>query len=126
METKYRLAVIFNIIPAVVNIIVSVWFFVSFTGLDFRGYLLGTILGILLSVIWLVQVRNSFGAHAIKLLKVTYKWFFVKFIVFLVFVSAIYFMVEFNVTWFVISLLVALSMSAVIELWFYRAISREG
>jgi len=126
MEKQYKMAVMLTFIPAFVNICVSLWFFLSFSKYDFMGSFVGTLLGIILSVIWLVQVKNSFGAHAIKLLKVTYKWFFVKFIVFLVFVSAIYFMVEFNVTWFVISLLVALSMSAVIELWFYRAISREG
>lgn len=126
METKYRMAVIFNIIPAVVNIIVSVWFFLSFTGLEFRGYLLGTILGIILSAIWLIQVRKASGSHAIRLMKVTYKWFFVKFIVLIVFVAGVYYLIEFSWAWFVVSFFVALAMSAVVELWFYNSISKES
>lgn len=126
METKYRLAVIFNIIPAVVNIIVSVWFFVSFTGLEFRGYLLGTILGIILSVIWLVQVRKASGTHAIRLLKLTYKWFFAKFAVLVVFIAGVYYLIEFSREWFVVSFFVALAMSAVVELWFYSSISKDS
>lgn len=126
METKYRLAVIFTIIPAVINIAVSVWFFISFTGLEFTGYLLGTILGIILSAIWLFQIRKASGSHAIKLMQVTYKWFFVKFIVFLIFIAGVYYLVEFSRVWFVVSFFVALAMSAVVELWFYSSINKEN
>ncbi len=126
MEIKYRMAVIFNIIPAVVNIAVSVWFFISFTNPEFKGYFLGTILGIILSVIWLVQVRKAAGSHAIKLLKVTYKWFFVKFLVFVIFIAGVYYLIEFSRVWFVVSFFIALSMSAVVELWFYASITKES
>lgn len=126
METKYRMAVIFNFIPAAVNVFVTVWFFVSFTSAEFRGYLLGTLLGIILSIIWLVQVRKASGSHAIKLLKLTYKWFFVKFIVLVVFIAGVYYLIEFSRIWFVVSFFVALAMSAVVELWFYSSISNES
>lgn len=126
METKYRMAVIFNIFPAVVNIIVSVWFFLSFTGLEFRGYFLGTVLGIILSAIWLVQVRKASGSHAIRLMKVTYKWFFIKFAVLIFFIAGVYYLIEFSRVWFVVSFFVALAMSAVVELWFYSSISKES
>lgn len=126
METKYRMAVIFNIIPAVVNIVVSIWFFLGFTALEFRGYLLGTVLGIILSVIWLVQVRKASGSHAIRLLKLTYKWFFVKFLVLVIFIVGVYSLIAFSRVWFVVSFFVALAMSAVVELWFYSSISKES
>lgn len=125
METKYKIAVLLSIIPAIINIAGSVYLYLNFNSTDFMGYLLGTILGIILSVIWLLQVKKAAGSHAIKLLKITYKGFFIKFLVFAAFIAGVYYLVEFSRTWFVASFFIALSMGAVTELWFYSSIAKQ-
>jgi len=125
MEKKYKTAIALNVIPAVVNLVVSGYFFFNFTLLQFAGYFIGSILGILLSIMWLIQVRKAFGSHAIRLLKITFKGFFVKFIVFIVFISGVYSLVKFNRTFFAASFFIALFLSAIIELWFYASINKE-
>lgn len=126
MENRYKKAVALNAIPAVVNIAVSVYLFFYFTGFQFSGYLLGTILGIILSALWLLQVKSEFNSHAIKLLKITFKAFFIKFIVFLIFIVGIYNIFNFSRVFFAASFFIALFMSAVIELWFYASLTKEA
>jgi len=126
MEKKYKAAVALNCIPALVNLVVSGYVFFNFTGLQFAGYLTGTILGILLSIMWLMQVRKAFGSHAIKLLKITFKGFFVKFIVFIIFIFGVYNLVIFSRTFFAISFFIALLLNAIIELWFYASLTKEN
>ncbi|HPS86692.1 MAG TPA: hypothetical protein PLY36_08105 [Spirochaetota bacterium] len=126
MEKKYKVAVALNAVPAIVNIAVLGYGFFHFTGLQFSGYLIGTILGILLSAMWLLQVKKALGTHAIKLLQLTFKGFFIKFIVFVVFIIGVYSLVNFSRTFFAASFFIALFMSAVIELWFYASLIKEN
>ena len=126
MEKKYKVAVALNALPALINVAVSGYGFFHFTSLQLSGYLIGTILGIILSVLWLMQVRKAFGSHAIKLLKITFTGFFIKFIVFLFFIVGVYSFLNFSRIFFAISFFVALFMSAVIELWFYASLIKEN
>jgi len=126
MENKYKVAVALNCIPALVNIAGSVYVFFNFTGFQFSGYLTGTVLGILLSVMWLLQVKKAFGSHAIKLLKVTFKAFFIKFIVFIIFIAGLYNLYNFSRTFFAAAFFIALSLSAVIEIWFYASLNKSS
>ena len=126
MEKKYKMAVALNALPALVNISVSGYGYYNFTAFQLSGYIIGTVLGILLSVLWLLQVKKAMGTHAIKLLKLTFKGFFVKFIVFVIFIVGVYSMFNFSRTFFALSFFIALFISAVIELWFYASLIKES
>jgi hypothetical protein len=126
MERKYKLAVALSAIPALVNISAAGYVYFNFSPSQLSGYIIGTVLGIMLSAMWLVQVKRAIGSHAIKLLKLTFKGFFVKFIVFVVFVAGIYNLVNFSRTFFALSFFIALFISAVIELWFYASLIKES
>ncbi len=126
MEKKYKLAVILNIIPAMINILASVYLFFNFSPMQFSGYVTGTILGIILSAIWLIQVRKAFGSHAVKLLKITFKGFFVKIVLFIIFIIGVYNLFTFSRIFFAISFFIALLLSAVIELWFYASLINDN
>lgn len=126
MENKYKAAVALNALPALVNIAASVYVFFYFSQSQFSGYLMGTILGIILSVMWLLQVKKAFGSHALKLLKITFKGFFVKFIVFIIFIIGVYNLFSFSRTFFAISFFIAIAMNAIIELWFYASLTGEN
>ena len=125
MENKYKVAAALSMLPALINSAVCFYGFFSFGNLQFRGYLIGTILGVILSVMWLVQVRKAFGTHAIKLLSITFSGFFIKFVVFLIFIAGVYNLINFSRIYFAISFFVALMISAVIELWFYAGLVNE-
>lgn len=125
MESKYKMAVIFNLIPAIVNIAGSVYVFLKFSSLQFSGYLAGTVLGVIISVLWLIQVKRAFGSHAIRLLKITFKGFFIKFILFVLFITVFYNLVHFSRTFFAISFFIAAALSAIIELWFYSTLAGQ-
>ncbi len=125
MENKYKMAVVLNLIPALVNLAGSVFVFVRFSGFHFSGYFAGTVLGILLSALWLFQVRKAFGSHAIKLLKITFKGFFIKFILFVLFITLFYSIFHFSRTYFAVSFFIAVTLSAIIELWFYSSLTGQ-
>ncbi len=126
MEKKYKMAVALNALPALVNISISGYGYFNFSALQLSGYIIGTVLGILLSALWLIQVKKAMGTHAIKLLKLTFKGFFIKFIVFVVFIVGVYSMFNFSRTFFALSFFIALFISAVIELWFYASLIKEN
>jgi hypothetical protein len=125
MDNKYKVAVVLNALPALVNFAVCGYGFFYFSNLQFRGYLIGTILSIILSVMWLVQVKKALGTHAKKLLSITFTGFFIKFVVFLLFIAGVYYLINFSRMFFAISFFVALLISAVIELWFYASLINE-
>jgi hypothetical protein len=126
MEKKYKVAVILSFIPALINIAVLVYGLSSFEKPQLIGYSMGTILAIILSIIWLIQVKRAAGSHAIKLFKITFKGFIVKFVVFFIFIIGIYYWVDFNRKFFAASFFLALFIAAVIELWFYSSMNKEA
>ena len=126
MEKNYRVAVIMSFIPALINIAVLVYGFFNFTKPQLIGYSMGTILAIILSIIWLIQVRGLAGSHAIKLFKITFKGFLVKFIVFFIFITGIHFCVDFSMNFFAASFFLALFIGSLIELQFYSSINKEA
>ena len=125
MEKKYKVAVILSLIPGLINIAVLVYGFLNFTKHQITGYLIGTILAIVLSVIWLIQIKGTPGSHAIKLFKITIKGFLIKLIVFIIFITGIYYCVDFDRKFFAASFFLALFLGAIIELWFYSSMSKE-
>jgi hypothetical protein len=125
MEKKYKVAAALNTLPALVNIAVCGYGFFYFGNIQYRGYVIGTILSIILSILWLMQVKKALGTHAIKLLSITFTWFFIKFAVFLIFIAGVYYLINFSRTYFAISFFIALFISAVIELWFYSSLINE-
>ena len=127
MEKKYKAAVILSFIPALINIAVLVYGLSNFTKPQLIGYSMGAVLAIILSIIWLIQVKRAAGSHAIKLLKITFKGFLVKFVVLLIFITGIYYCVPyFDRKFFAASFFLAIFIGAVIELWFYSSLNKEA
>jgi hypothetical protein len=125
MEKKYKVAVILSFIPALINIAVLAYGISNFEKTEFTGYSMGTILAVILSIIWLIQARRAVGSHAIKLFKITLKGLLIKFVVFFIFIISIYYYVDFNRKFFAASFFLALFIGAVIELWFYSSMNKE-
>jgi hypothetical protein len=125
MDTKYKMAAFFHIIPAVANIAGTVYLLNGPDKQQFTGYLLGTVLGIILSIIWLIQVKKALGTHAIRLLKITFTGFLVKLIFFIIFIAGVYYVFRFSRTYFAMAFFLAVFISAIIELWFYASFIKQ-
>lgn len=126
MEEKYKIAAAFHVIPALINISGSVYLFVSGDMMKFSGYAIGTVLGIVLSVIWLLQVKKAMGTHALRLIIITFKAFLVKVLFFFVFIVGVYNLFKFSRSYFAMAFFIAVFISAVIELWFYASTVKKN
>lgn len=126
MEEKYKMAAAFHIVPALINISGTIYLFTIRDMMKFSGYALGTILGIILSVIWLMQVKKAMGTHALRLIKITFKAFLLKVLFFFVFIVGVYNLFKFSRQYFAMAFFIAVFISAVIELWFYASTGKKN
>lgn len=126
MEEKFKMAVRFHFIPALINIAGSVYIFGSREIMEFIGYAIGTALGIILSLVWLYQVKKGMGINALGLIKITFKAFIVKVLFFLVFIIGVYNIFQFSRTYFAAAFFVAVFISVIIELWFYASTVKKN
>ena len=126
MEDKYKMAAAFHIIPALINIAGTIYLFNSRDMMKFSGYAIGTVLGIILSIIWLLQVKQAMGTHALQLIKITFKAFLIKVLFFFIFIAGVYNLFKFSRSYFAMAFFIAVFISAVIELWFYASIVKKN
>ena len=125
MDNIYSKVIRLHFIPAAVNFAGAVYVFLNYELFQFTGYLLGAILGLILSVIWLFQVKDALHSHAIKLMKITFKGLLAKLIAFVIFMTLVYFLSDFSIFFFAVSLFIALVISAIIEIWFYTTLIKH-
>ena len=113
-------------IPAILNLGVSGYLYASGTGSEFQGYLLGTVVTILFSFFWIWQVRKGIASNPMVLLKVTFWGFAAKLIVLVAVTFGGYEIVLFDRIYFAISFLLGVSLSVVVEIWFYLSTIKEN
>jgi len=125
MDSIYKKVSGLQVIPAVINIAGTVFVFFNYEAPQFAGFILGAILGIILSVIWVLQIREALYSHAIRLMKITFKGLLIKVAVFLIFMTLAYAALDFNIVFFAVSFFIALFLSAIIEIWFYTTLIKK-
>ncbi len=126
MTGKYKKALILTLIPSVLNLSLSCYVFLNMGIPEFKGYLTGTALCIVLLIIWLIQVRKCIDANAIVLFKLTFGSFIVKFFLFLVVAFGGYMLFNFSRVYFSIAFLIGTILSIIIEVWFYISLIKTG
>lgn len=111
---------------SVLNLLVALFVFITRSRVQFLGYVIGVILAIILSSIWLWQVWNGVSANFIILLRFTLKGLLVRLGVLLFFIAGMYFLVDFDRFYFALAFLLGMLLGIVIEVWFYQSLlSRE-
>lgn len=126
MDSIYKKVAGLHVIPAVINIAGTVYVFFNYNKPEFTGYILGALLGVILSLIWIVQINKAADSHAIKLLKITFKGLMVKVVIFLIYMAIVYAVFEFSIVFFAVSFFIALFISAIIEIWFYSTLIKQN
>jgi hypothetical protein len=125
MDSIYKKVAGLQGIPAVINIAGTVFVFLNYEIYQFAGFFLGALLGVILSVIWVLQIKEALYSHAIRLMKITFKGLLIKVAVFLVFMILAYAAMDFDIMFFAVSFFIALFLSAIIEIWFYTTLIRK-
>ena len=125
MDSIYKKVAGLQVIPAVINIAGMIYVFFNYGTPQFAGFFLGAILGIILSVIWVLQTKKALYSHAIRLMKITFKGLLIKVIVFLIFMTLAYAALDFDIVFFAGSFFIALFLSAIIEIWFYTTLIKK-
>jgi hypothetical protein len=125
MNENYKKVIILLIVPGLLNTIATIYVFNNFSHNAFTGYLFGTILSIILTGIWLLQVKNGINANSIIFLKKSFKGFFLKLIVFLLFVFIGYHYLNFDRIYFAIAFFLGIFISIIIEVKFYLSIYKQ-
>jgi hypothetical protein len=126
MDSIYKKVAGLHIIPAVINIAGTVFVFFNYNVSEFTGYISGALLGIILSIVWVMQINKVVDSHAIKLMKITFKGLLVKVAIFFVYVAIVYAVFEFSIVFFAASFFIALFISAIIEIWFYSTLIKKN
>lgn len=127
MDRVFKRVVGLQVIPAVINIAGAIFVFMNFEQFEFVGYVLGALLGVIISMVWAMQEsKTALHSHAIKLLKVTFKGLVVKVIIFLIFMSIAYAFFDFSKVFFTIAFFIALFVSAVVEIWYYTILIKKN
>lgn len=127
MDRIFKKVAGLQIIPAVINIAGAIFVFMNYDQFQFKGYVLGALLGVILSIIWAMQeAKTALHPHAIKLLKITFKGLIVKVVIFFIFMSIAYAVFEFSKTFFSISFFIALFISAIVEIWYYTTLIKKN
>ncbi len=113
------------LIPAVVNSAIAVYVFVTSGNGDFKGYIIGTVLSILLSYLWIWQIRKGIELNFIVLLKRTFWGFLIKLIVLFVVMFGGYKLILFNKFYFAFAFLLGSLLCVIIEIWYYLSIIKS-
>jgi len=126
VEQKIKKAVFLMFIPALLNLSLTCHFFTSQGKSEFLGYLTGTLLSILFSIIWILQTGKGVNSSFIKLLKITFFGFTGKIAVFCFMVFGGYLFWNFNRFYFTGAFLLGTIIALVIEVWFLFTMFKIG
>ena len=107
---------------SVLNLLAALYVFYTKNQVQFQGYIIGVVLAIILSSIWLWQVWNGVSANFIILLRFTLKGLMLRLVVLLFFIAGMYYFVAFDRLYFALAFLVGMVLSIIIEVWFYQAL----
>jgi len=113
-------------LPVLINLIISVYCFVSIGHSQFLGYIIGVVLCYLLSIVWFFQVKKGVSANAFSLFKLIFGGFILKVAFFLIFIFIVFQIYSFNRYYFSAAFLIGTLLSLVMEVKFYFSIINLG
>lgn len=121
-KVLFNKAIVRVVIASVLNLMAAGYVFFAFPPVRFRGYLVGALLAVVLSALWLRQVRNGVSANFIRLLRFTLGGLVLRLGILLLLVAAMSLLVIFDRMFFAMAFLAGTAMSVYIEVWFYQAL----
>ena len=128
-QKKFKLAIILMIIPVIVNIAVSIYCLMIIGIPEFKGYLSGTLLSMVFSILWILMVKKVSFSNPMVLFSLSLGSFPIKIVVFAIFAFGGLLLFQMSQMFFGISFLFGTVFSLIVEVWFVvtlNKIIREG
>ena len=123
-QEKFRKAIILMILIVCLNIGLSIYS-MMFKGVpEFKGYLLGTLLTMVFSILWVLMVRKVSFSNPMVLFSLSLGAFPVKIIVFAVFAFGGLLIFRMNRAFFGMAFLLGTVLSLFVEVWFILTVNK--
>ena len=121
-----KIAFLFISLFAVINLSISgaCYLFIGMT--EFKGYLVGTTLSYLLSLLWVLGARKGMKSNTMVLLGITLGGFPVRLALLGLFAFGGLYIIKMSTMHFAIAFLVGTILSLVVEIWFFNTMTMPG
>jgi len=121
-----KIAFLFISLFAVINLSISgaCYLFIGMT--EFKGYVVGTALSYLLSLLWVLGARKGIKSNTMVLLGITLGGFPVRLALLGLFAFGGLYIIKMSTMHFAIAFLVGTILSLVVEIWFFNTMTMPG
>ncbi|HNU90748.1 MAG TPA: hypothetical protein PKO25_02645 [Spirochaetota bacterium] len=121
-----KIAFLFISLFAVINLSISgaCYLFIGMT--EFKGYVVGTALSYLLSLLWVLGARKGMKSNTMVLLGITLGGFPVRLALLGLFAFGGLYIIKMSTMHFAIAFLVGTILSLVVEIWFFNTMTMPG
>ena len=121
-----KIAFLFISLFAVINLSISgaCYLFIGMT--EFKGYVVGTALSYLLSLLWVLGARKGMKSNTMVLLGITLGGFPVRLALLGLFAFGGLYIIKMSTMHFAIAFLVGTILSLVVEIWFFNTMTVPG
>jgi hypothetical protein len=89
----------------------------------FRGYMTGTALSFILSILWVLGAKKGMKANTMVLLTITLGGYPVRLLILGVFAFGGLYLIQMDTTYFALSFLVCTILSLIVEVWFFNTMT---
>lgn len=111
---------------AIINLAISGACYLYIGIPEFKGYLVGTSLSFLLSVLWVLGARRGMKSNTMVLLGITLGGFPVRLALLGLFAFGGLYIIRMSTMHFAIAFLVGTILSLVVEIWFFNTLTVPG
>jgi hypothetical protein len=123
-QKKFSKAVILMVLTACANIVLSIAS-LAYKGFpEFKGYISGTILSMIFSILWVMMVRRVSFSNPMVLFSLSLGSFPIKIVVFAVFAFGGLLLFQMNQMYFGMAFLFGTVVNLLVEVWFIIAVNR--
>jgi hypothetical protein len=121
MKKLFIRAVILICLPILLNMGITIYCFYKAGAHQFKGYFVGTMLGMFFSFVWIVVARKALTSNIMVMFTVSLASFPIKIVVLALVAFSGLFFLDMDQIYFGISFLIATFLSLFIEVWFLIA-----
>jgi len=121
MKKLFIRAVVLICLPMLLNIAITIYCFFRASIYQFKGYFIGTILGMFFSFIWIFVARKALTSNIMVMFTVSLASFPIKIVVLALVAFSGLFLLDMDQFFFGIAFLLATFLNLFIEVWFLIA-----
>lgn len=118
MEKIFKRAVVFICLPIIINIAITMYCFYNKSLPQFKGYFLGTMMGMFFSLVWIFIARKALVSNIMIMFTVSLASFPIKIVFLAIIALGGLFLLNMDQIFFGFSFLLSTLLSLFVEVWF--------